>query len=233
MAKTALTIAQDAALRLGLAQPTVLFTSTGRTEAELRSALIEASEKILHSHDWSALKVLETHVGDDSTTEYALPDDYLRMPKDAQLWSDKWQAPLESITPEEWLNIEVRDFDSVYGRWTIYGGNIVHRPALASDETAKFWYISDKVVKASNGTTKADFENDDDTFCLDDRTLELALVAEFRKRKGLDYGEEMAEADLSLSRAIDRDKGARIISQAINRSGMTGKIAYPKTVVVP
>lgn len=226
MARTALAIVQDAATKLSLDQPSVLFGSTDRTAIELREALIEAADKILHMHDWSLLKTLQTHDGDGTTTEFAVPTDYVRMPKDAQVWSTKWDEPLTRITPEQWLNLDVRSYDIVTGTWTIYGGNFVYKPALASDEDAKFWYISDKICADSGSTAKATFTADDDTFRLDDRVLELVLVWVWRTQKGLDYSEDMASAEIALSRAIERDKGARVLTQPSRRS-MRAKIAWP------
>lgn len=226
MARTALAIVQDAATKLSLAQPTVLFGSTDRTAIELREALVESADKILHAHDWSFLKTISTHTGDGSATEFALPSDYLRMPKDAQVWSTKWQEPLTHITPEDWLNLDVRAYDVVTGTWTIYGGNVVYKPALAADESAKFWYISNKVCANTGGTAKAQFTADDDTFRLDDRVLELALVWLWRSQKGLDYSEDMQSAEIALSRAIERDKGARILTQS-SRGNVRAKLAWP------
>lgn len=229
MARTALTIVQDAATKLGIDQPSVLFGSTDRTAIEVREALIEAADKILHAHDWQLLKTVQTHTGDGTTTSFALPSDYLRMPKDADVWSTKWQHRLIGITPEDWLNLDVRDYDVVISTWTIYGGNFVYKPALASDETAKFWYISDKACADSGGTPKAGFDADTDTFRLDDRVLELVLVWLYRTQKGLDYSEDMATAEIALSRMIERDRGARVIKQSSRRS-YRGTVAFPGTV---
>lgn len=229
MARTALTIAQDAAVKLGLDRPSALFSSNDRTERELRRAMVEATDKIVHAHDWQLLKTVETHTGDGSTTTYALPSDYLRMPLDANVWSSKWQHPLYQISPEDWLNLDVKDFDPATGAWTIYGGNFVYTPALASDETAKFFYISENAVAPASGSNKAALTADDDTFRLDDRVLELMLVAVWRAQKSLDYAEELVTAETALSRAISRDKGARIITQR-GRATMDAKLAYPLSV---
>jgi len=226
MSRTALQLAQDAAVKLGLDQPSVLFASTDRTDIELRRALIEACDKIVHAHDWQALLTLETHAGDGTTTEYAQPADFLRMPKDGQVWSTKWESPLEHVTPEDWLSADIREYEVVHGMWTIYGGNFVHKPALDTDETAKFWYVSNAVVAPATGDSKAEFTADDDTFRLDDRVLELMLVAQWRKQKSLDYAEEMMDAEIALARAIERDKGARMIVQS-SRPRYRAKTAYP------
>lgn len=229
MARTALSIVQDAALKLGVKQPTALFGVTGRTETELREALIEAADKIVFAHDWAKLKTIATHTGDGTTTAFAEPTGYLRMPKDAQVWSTKWQEPLTKIEPERWLSLDVRAFDVVTGTWSLFGGNFNYKPALSSDETARFWYVSNTAVAPASGANKAQFTADDDTFRLDDRVLELTLVWLFRTQKGMDYAEDMQAAEMALSRAIERDKGARILAQP-SRQSYDAKIAYPQAI---
>lgn len=230
MARSALTIVQDAALKLGLEQPSILFGSTDRTAIELREALIEAADKVLHANDWQLLRTLETHTGDGTTTEYAMPSDYLKMPKDGEIWSSRWQHALPHISPEEWLQLDVREYDVVTGVWTIYGGKFVYKPALANDETARFWYVSRKVCADAGGTAKETFSADTDTFRLDDRVLELVLVWLWRVQKGLDYQEDMATAEIALSRAIERDKGARVLTQR-SSGNIRAKTAYPWQIV--
>lgn len=229
MARSALTIVQDATTKLGLDQPSVLFGSTDRTAIELREALIEAADKILHAHDWQLLRTLETHTGDGTTTEFAMPSDYLKMPKDAEIWSTRWQRQLAHIAPEEWLQLDVREYDVVTGVWTLFGGNFVYKPALAATETARFWYVSNKICADQGGTAKETFSADDDTFRLDDRVLELVLVWLWRTQKGLDYAEDMATAEVALARMIERDKGARIITQS-SRARLGATIAWPGTL---
>lgn len=231
MTRAALTIAQNAAVKLGLDEPAELFASTDRTAVELRRALIEAADQIVRAHDWQVLKRLAVHTGDGTTTEFALPTDWLRMPKDARVWSTRWQHALNQITPEDWLHLDIRDFDPTVGAWTIYGGNFVYVPALASGELAKFFYVSNAVVAPGrvDGENKPQFTLDDDTFRLDDRVLELMLVAVWRAQKSLDYSEELSLADQALSRAIEADKGARILEQR-SRSSLDAKLAFPLSV---
>ena len=225
MSRSALQIVQDAAPKLGLNVPGALFSASGRTEVELRSVLNEVAERILKAHDWAALKVKASNVGDGATTEYDLPSDFRRMPKDTQIWSSRWQRPLLPITVEDDLRLEVREYDQIVGTWLLIGGKIKYRPALAADEIATWYYVSSHVVKTASGTQER-FTLDSDTFRLDDHVLELALVSEWRYRKGLDYAEDMRSAELALAQVISDDKGARIISQS-SRRNVRATPAYP------
>lgn len=229
MAKTALQIVQSAAPKLGIAVPSALFAATARTEIELRAVLNDVAERIARAHDWNTLKTLETNTGDGSTVGFSLPSDYLRMPKDGQIWSSRWENPLTLVSSDDWLMLDVRSYDLTTGSWIILGGEIKFNPALASSETAKWYYISGNYATSSGGTNKSAFDDDDDTFRLDDRVLETALIWQYRKNKGLDYAEEMADAEMALAQAISEDRGARIITQA-SRAGPRADVAYPLNV---
>ncbi len=229
MDRTALQIVQSAAAKLGINIPGVLFGSTDRDQVELQGALIEAAAKVVQPHGWSVLRTLKTDTGTGSVTEFALPSDYSHMPEGSQVWASETQRPLSGITPEDWLQLDVGIGDTALGAWTQFGGNMVYRPAPAAGETVKFWYISQNAVAGTDGTAKATFTADTDTFRLNDRVLELMLICEHRKQKGLDYSEEMRDAESALSLAITRDKGARMISQQ-GRPRLTGQTAYPGTI---
>jgi hypothetical protein len=229
--RSVLQIVQDAAPKIGIARPDYLMTSTGTTETELAALANELAERIARAHDWSLLKTLETHTGDGVTEGYTLPTDYLRMPKDGQIWSSRWQRPMLPISSDDWLRLEIREYDLIVGTWIMLGGEIKYRPVLTDTETAKFYYISADVVHPATGSNKARFTLDTDTFRLGDRLLELHIIWEWRYRKGLAYGEDMATAEAALAQAISEDKGARMIVQS-SRRNIHGKTSYPWNVGV-
>lgn len=230
MARSVLTIVQDAAPKLGVAVPAELFSSTDRTEIELRSVLNEVAERVVRAHDWSVLKTLATNTGDGTTEGFDMPSDYLRMPKDGRVWSTRWQNPLTPVSSDEWLMLDIQDYDLVTGAWILLGGQIKFNPPLTSTELAKWYYISCNYAVPESGSNKSAFSADTDTFILDDRLLELMLIWEYRQRKGLDYSEDLANAEIALGQAIGDDKGARIISQRSSFSGERGTLAYPLNV---
>lgn len=229
MARTILEIVQNAAPKIGVATPSALFSSTDETDIELRKVLQSAAERITRSHDWSILKTEATYAGDGVTEGFALPSDYLRMPKDAQVWSTRWQRPMLPVTSEDWLRLEVRNYDLIAGTWIILGGQMKFKPVLVTGESAKWFYIADASVKPVSGPNIARFAADTDTYRLGDRLLELQFIWEWRQRKGLAYGEDMQTAEIALAQAISDDKGARMIVQA-SRRRLQGKIAYPWAV---
>lgn len=226
MTRTILQIVQDAAPRVGLEAPSVLFSSTDQQDIELAKLVNECVERIVRVHDWSLLTTTETNTGDGSTAAFALPSDYIRMPKDAQVWSTRWQRPLIAVSPEDALRLSIRNYDLVTGAWYIEGGNINFTPALASGEDAKWKYISNAVIAPNSGSNKARATADDDTFRLDDRMLELAVIWSWRQHKGLPYAEHMVTAEEALAQQIGQDRGARILTQA-SRHNIRAQVSYP------
>lgn len=229
MARTILEVAQAASYKLGIAKPENLYASTDRTFQELGSFLNEVAERIVRAHDWSLLKTQATNTGDNSTEGFDLPSDYLRMPKEAQVWSTRWQRPLLAITPEEYLRLDVRNYDLVTGTWVQLNGQMKYRPVLATAELAKWYYISNLVVSPASGSNRSSFMADDDTFRLNDRVLELQLIWEWRHRKGQPYAEDMNTAEIALAQAISEDGGAQIITQS-SRRNVHAKVAYPWSI---
>jgi hypothetical protein len=230
MNRTVLQIARDAAYKLSIDPPEALFASADRTEQELGSVMNEVAARIVRAHDWSLLKKEQTYIGDGATEGYDLPSDYLRMPKETQIWSTRWQHPLLQVTPEDQLQLDVREFDIITTTWTIYGGQMRFKPALAVNENARWWYVSDTAIQRNNGTFNGRIEADTDVFRLGCRLLELHLIAEMRMRKGFDYEMDMMTAQTALAQKISEDRGARIVTQAQRRS-TRAKTAYPWSIV--
>lgn len=224
-----LEIVQSVTPRMGIADPSLLFGSTNATNKELASVVNEVAERIALMHDWTDLLSEQTDTGDGTTTSYDYPADYSRMPKIARIWSTRWERPLQRITAEEALRLDVREYDTVIGTWHLLGGQVVYRPALASGENARWHYVSKNYAKASDGTRKASFTSDEDQYMLDDRMLGLAVVSRWREVKGFDYAEDLRDSEDAIAQQISRDKGARIITQA-SRGVIHGNLAYPWTI---
>jgi hypothetical protein len=230
MHRTVLEVARDAAFKLSIDPPTALYASVDRTDQELASVLNEVAARIVRAHDWSLLKKEETYAGDGVTEGFDLPSDYFRMPKETQVWSTRWQHPLLAVTPEDQLQLDVREYDIITTTWTLIGDQMKFKPALVVGEDARWLYVSGNFVKKSNGTFADRFEADSDIFRLGCRLLELFLIAEIRMRKGFEYEMDMLTAANALAQAISEDRGARMVTQATRRNTRL-KTAYPWQIV--
>lgn len=229
---TILSVIKEVASVVGVDRPTVLFASTVREHIELCDLANEMAVRIGKANDWTLLRTLSTYTGDGTTTQFALPADYLRMLKKANLWSSAIQTPLTHILDtDEWLEMQVRSYDYMLGAWTMLGGNIEIMPALANAVTAKWYYVSNLIVAPNTGANKATFTADDDSFRLNERVLRLAMIWQWKANKGQAYAEDMTNYENALELLIGEDKGSRILHVGRPRLPKDVSVAYPQNIV--
>lgn len=233
---TVLAAVQKAAPWIGIQVPTALFTATDRTSVEMQALVNECAYAIAEDYDWQQLKRLNTITGDGSDTSFSLPSDYARMVKDANLWpSEEPNTPMVHIlSVDDWLRDQVQAFNSVVKRYTIYGGEIHIKPAIASAATVKHFYISNKIVTANGGTTptKTAFDTDTDTLFTgdSDRLLALAIVWRWKAAKGRPYGEDMENYNRARDTLATASKGARVLRIGRARRPTDTVLAWPGTI---
>lgn len=210
---TVLSAVQAAAPWIGIAVPTVLFTGTDRTSVEMQAVANEAAQGICEDVDWQRLKLQNTITGDGTTTDWSLPTDYARMPKVTHLWQSA--LPTTPVMPveseDDWLGLDVQNFQTVIARWIIYGGQLHVKPAIDNAATVKHFYISSKIVLANGDTspTKTDFTLDNDSFFLGDRILKLAIIWRWKAKNGRPYSEDLENYNTLRDQLYGADKGTR------------------------
>lgn len=204
---TVLDIVKSAVTVLGLPIPSVLYSSTERTWVEVGTMVNACARQILEEYDWSRLIKTATIIGDGVSTSFPLPDDYDRMVKDANLWGPSYTFyPAQQIQDfNRWLELQSYSVETWEPRWALFGGNINVLPARESGDTLTYGYISNSIV--NGGQTQ--FENDSDTFVLDDRLLRLSFIWNWKKAQGMDFSAEFAEYQEALERARFKDPGSR------------------------
>jgi hypothetical protein len=217
---------------MGAAAPTAIYGSTSPVAIDFSVVANQAAKSILKAHDWRKLTALFTSAaGDGTTTTFTLPTDYDRMPLKAMVWSSTTNLPLHRVEDlDEWLEMNLQGFTGTVGSWILLGGSLQVLPALATAETAKFYYISNLIVTPSIGDNKAVFDTDTDVFRLDERLLTLGIIWRWRAIKGLDYTEEMRNFEIAMGEEAGREKGSRII--AVGRPRVSGDVqnAYPGVI---
>lgn len=226
-----LTVAKDVAKVIGVAVPDTVASNTSREIVELFSTMCEMALRISRGHYWRSLAKIDTMTGDGSLTAFDLPSDYDRQLVKSQLWASSLQTPLSPISSlDEWLGLEVQSFDFVLNAWIIYGDQVHVKPALANAATAKYFYQSNLIAKASDDMLKAAFTADDDVFRLDEQLLTHAVIWRWKENKGQPYAENMADYEELKERLVSRDKGSRKILLGKVRMPYDATTAYPVNV---
>lgn len=229
---TVLAAIQNATTVIGLTRPSVVFSSSDREHIELQALVNTCADYIAKDYEWQKFKTLATITGDGTDTTFALPSDYDRMLKDANLWSANYIAPLTHITStDRWLELDIRQFSFVIGAWSLFSNEINIKPAPALNELVKYYYMSNLIVAPEAGLNKTAFTLDTDTFRLSEKLLELCIIWRWRAQKGLPYAQDQDNYEDAKEKLISSDKGARVIMVGPQRRIRGVNIAYPVSII--
>jgi hypothetical protein len=227
-----LTAIQEAcAEALGISPvPTVIYGASTRLAAELSAVANDVAAGIIADHEWQKLRAIRTITGDGVTEDFDLPSDFDRMPTEVSFWSSRLGSRYSHITDlDQWLGLDVLNFDISLNAWTIYGGQMHIKPAPASGETVKFWYQSNLIATpAAGGANKTAFNLDNDIFRLSERLLKKGIAWRWRSSKGLPYAEQLEDYESVKEQLIAADGAARgILKQADAMERDDVRVAYP------
>lgn len=226
-----LSACQDAAREMGLTAPSSIFTSSDPFATELGAQAIESASYIAKNYDWRLFLKLNTVPGDGSTTSFALPSDYDRMPVKAEIWRLSTTLPMESVQDlDDWRFRRMRSMNNPSGEWMLLSGTLQIFPALGSTDSASFYYCSNLIVNDTGLVPKTNFTADTDTFRLPERLIKLALKWRWRAMKKLDSADEQEEYEIAQAQEINRDKGSRKIAIGKPRYPDDVNIAFPGAV---
>lgn len=229
---TILSAIQNVSASISITKPDAVFSSQEREHFELQVLANSCASYIAKDYEWQSLKTLATLTGDGVVMAFSFPGDYDRMLKKAQLWSSRNARLLEHISDtDRWLELDLRQFGFASGAWTIFADRINIKPAPATGELVKFYYMSNKWARDEPGGAKAAFTADSDVFRLSEQLLELCMIWMWKSRKKLPYAQEKDDYEDAKEKLITADKGARIIRVGRTRNSRGAKIAYPVAVV--
>lgn len=195
--------------------PTVLFSATGREWVELYTLMNECASEIADAFDWQVLKKVETITGTGVDLGFALPSDYSRMLRTANVWSSPYLWGMEHVVDSDrWLDYLELPYRPITGAWTIYGDEFKIMPELALTQTAKYFYISDLIVNGAGGGTQNVFAADGDTYRLSEKLLQLRLTARWKEGKNYPSQTDFDAYQTELAYQMDKDGGSKPIFNA-------------------
>jgi hypothetical protein len=230
---TILSVCQDAAVKLNQPKPTSVFSSTDPFAAELLLQAKETAASLLkEEHDWRDLTQLATCQGDASTVVFPLSTvapGYERMIKGGKLHSLRFRnatfRPARDL--DEWLFLKDNLLVGSPGNWILLGGAVQIFPAMPVNDTARFYYISNRVALSAAGAAQTGFLADTDTFILDERLLYLGIVWRWRADKRMEFSEDLRNYEIAKQSAMGKDKGSQIITVGRQRVSRGNEVAYP------
>jgi len=249
---TLLSVIKDVCATVGVVVPTSIFSNitANRTMQEMLSLANEMAQRISYDYrDWTALKAVATFPGatyvdpiDGLTklqTAFNLPANYKRLLLTSNVWrSTSTHQPMRFVPDsDEWLVRRTANAtDSAWGEWTIMGGKIHIFPAMAVGVSATFAYLDKNCVNLTAGGRGDAFMADTDTFVLDERTLKLGMIWQWKAQKGSPYGEDMGTYGDAITNMLGSDSpgpiiiGRRTISDSVQTAIPTQTIYVPGMV---
>lgn len=225
---TVLSALQSAAVRLIGQKPTTFFSSQNKFEMQMVDIVNEAARDIVRSHEWRALTKVATIAGDGTTTSFAIPDDYDRMSLAQSMHDNKsW---LWDYTPcpdlDTWIALQNGQvLAAVPGWWIILDGSFQFYPSPSG--TASFPYISKAYAKSNTGTLKTAFDNDSDTFRIDEDLLVRKVRWMWKEMMGFDATNDQSDFNMLFSQLSARDPGSRVIRSSDRRDFPSSGWPYP------
>lgn len=207
---TLLQVAQSVARDVGLAQPTAVVGATDDTDrgmVEMKQNLDFVGEELARRVDWSALRSEVTLTGDGTALAHPLPASYLRMMAGNAVKLAVSFAPVRGGLSAE----EFKSLPPVVGtpRFYLIGG-----PRGA--KTINFWpylanaFAATALVQSENWVASATaYAADGDIASVPSPLMVKGGIARWRRQKGMDYADYVAEYEAALANFAEFDDGAR------------------------
>lgn len=217
---TALTIVQDVCSRLGIAQPTAVFSSQDQQIIQLRTLMNQEGQELARGvnfeHAWTKLiteKTFTTVAAAIQTS--AVPTDFGWYINES-LWNrTTMRKLLGPVTAEQWQAQQALNTGAVPDAWFRFrGGNLLIYPSPTAGQTAAYEYVSSYWCQNSGGSSQASMSADSDTAILDETLITLGVEWRFLKQKGLDYAESFRTYQIEVNKAIARDGGRPRLSMS-------------------
>lgn len=228
---TLLSVVKDVASVIGVAQPNTVFggINSNRTMQEMLSLANEMAQRIAYdTREWNALVSLATYVGDGVTEAFPMPADYKRMLLKSEVWRSTSDLQPMSYIPDinEWIQRRAMSRNTAWGEWIRIGNQMHIWPIMGSDLTATFAYLNKNCINLASGGTGDAFQQDNDSFVLDERLLKLGMIFQWKANKGSPYSEDMGSYGDALMMAMAADSPAPTLVGR-STSSRAIRVAYP------
>jgi hypothetical protein len=220
-----LSVVRDVCAAVGVLMPNAVLSNiaANRTMQEMLALANEMAQRIaFDTRDWTRLKSYAVYAGNGVDTSFPLPSDYKRMLLTGNVWLGETstgvvagasQAPLRFIPDtDEWMHRRASEtVAGGPGEWTLLGGNIVISPPIADGAVAWFPFLQKNCIALDSGGYSDAFQQDADTFLLDERLLKLGMIWQWKSNKGNAYAEDMGTYQDALNSIAGRDSPAPIM----------------------
>lgn len=212
---TALSIVQDACGRMGLQQPSALFSSLSPQDIQFRTLLNQEGKELYKRKPWTNLQREQTFTTVATAAQTSsVASDFGYYVNDTMFDRTENRKLVGPLNEYEWQREKSGPaFTSVYHAFRFWQGSVYITPTPEAGNTVAYEYITKNwAITASDSSAKAAFSVDTDTSHLDEELLTLGLIWRFRKAKGLDYSEEFRTYQMEVDNLAGKDGGAPVLN---------------------
>lgn len=229
------TVAQE----IGVPAPPALVGSTNAADAQMLAIANTAIRRIVDPWPWTKLITDYTFTFTNAEDEYPLPADFGK-PINQTAWDSSLRRPLNGpVNPQDWIFFkEYGVSGGVWPRYRIKGNTIQIDPVPATGalDTAVMAYFSKYGVLLATPAGGFDygrtFAADDDGFFCNEHLFELEFKWRYLRAKGLDYAEEMADAQNALFEWLTSD-GSKVVIDAADSDLRQVPNTIPGNIIGP
>ncbi len=224
---TMLSICQDAAVHIGIPQPSAVASSTATDAMQLKRLLNAGARQLMKDHHWSKLLKVKTFTGVAAQAQTGQPPaNFDRFAPVTKLWDVNKRLPLAgAISADKWLLLLAQNVTGADKYWTMIDGVINITPTPTTSDSFRYTYVSRYFARPTGNSDetndKAAFTIDTDESRLSEELLTLDLVWRWKKAKQLDYAEDLADFERQKEMDIAADRTAQPISTALPFEGLT------------
>ena len=199
--KNILKIAQELAPHCGIAPATALVASTEQTDIDMLRCIVEAGKELQSRFDWPQLKKPYTITGAGNVT-HNLPADYSRMVRGFSV-TVAGSCVRGSLSDEEFNRLAPVLGTPRFFRTT--PTTIEFWPYINTPTTAQIIYITENWLSGD----KYDPTADDDAPLIDDNVVSKGALWRWKRMKGQDFTDYLAEYEADLKRYSDFARSER------------------------
>lgn len=214
---TLLSALNDVQRLVSLPVSSAIVADTQESQQLLYALAKRSIMDLARRHEWPALKrensftasIAELQAsGRPSNFDRMIPETFWNRTRDRQLYGP--------ASPSQWQTFKGYPITSTIDRiWMLRNDGLYIYPAMTVADTLVFEYIVNTPVVAVDGTTlKTNFTLDTDSPVLSEEILTLDVAWRYLKQKGLDYAEQMRDAELRIQTEISAQRGVGPVSIA-------------------
>lgn len=211
---TLLTLVQGAALRVGIAKPTVVAAATDQGVQQLLEFAQEEGRQLARFGDWRALRKEKTFttVAAETQTDTPIPTD-LGGFIDETMWNrNRRERVYGPVSPQQWQAWKAQSTFPVTDTFCLRGSAWLQQPIPVAGQVIAFEYRSSHWCQSSGGTSQEAWAADTDTGILSERLMGLGLVWRYKQARGLDWEADYEKYTFEVHQALAADQPRRILS---------------------